>query len=107
MLAVEFLLQINSADILTTFGVVLTMSSSPASTLRQRTGKEKQKINGKADSLEKDINEVLKKAAQKAPRETPYIVALGVITLLAFITRFIGISHPDEVVFDEVHFGKV
>lgn len=34
-------------------------------------------------------------------------VALGVITALAFLTRFWGISHPDQVVFDEVHFGKV
>ncbi|KAI7525857.1 hypothetical protein KC331_g17284, partial [Hortaea werneckii] len=32
-------------------------------------------------------------------------VALGVITALAFLTRFWGISHPDQVVFDEVHFG--
>src|SRR4051812_41230105 len=36
-----------------------------------------------------------------------YKLALVVITLLAFITRFWGIGHPDQVVFDEVHFGKV
>ncbi|KAI9811006.1 MAG: hypothetical protein M1832_001083 [Thelocarpon impressellum] len=35
-----------------------------------------------------------------------YKLALTVITALAFATRFYGISHPDEVVFDEVHFGK-
>jgi dolichyl-phosphate-mannose-protein mannosyltransferase len=29
------------------------------------------------------------------------------MTLLAFVTRFYGISHPNQVVFDEVHFGKV
>ena len=65
-------------------------------------------------------------AAQPAPREDPvhisagataknsgapsawdYRVALGVITVGAFITRFWGINHPNEVVFDEVHFGKV
>jgi dolichyl-phosphate-mannose-protein mannosyltransferase len=39
--------------------------------------------------------------------EWDYRAALTVITLLAFITRFWGISHPNEVVFDEVHFGKV
>ncbi len=39
--------------------------------------------------------------------EWDYKLALGVITVLAFITRFWGISHPNEVVFDEVHFGKV
>ena len=36
-----------------------------------------------------------------------YRVALGIITIAAFATRFWGISHPNEVVFDEVHFGKV
>lgn len=46
--------------------------------------------------------------AAKVPRsEWDYKLALGVITMLAFITRFWGISHPNEVVFDEVHFGKV
>lgn len=32
--------------------------------------------------------------------------ALIAITILAFATRFYAISYPDEVVFDEVHFGK-
>ena len=36
-----------------------------------------------------------------------YKLALAVITLLAFATRFYGITHPNQVVFDEVHFGKV
>ena len=39
--------------------------------------------------------------------EWDYKLALGIITVLAIITRFWGISHPNEVVFDEVHFGKV
>jgi dolichyl-phosphate-mannose-protein mannosyltransferase len=39
--------------------------------------------------------------------EWDYKLALGIITALAFATRFWGISHPNEVVFDEVHFGKV
>ena len=39
--------------------------------------------------------------------EWDYKLALGIITVLAFLTRFWGISHPNEVVFDEVHFGKV
>lgn len=34
-------------------------------------------------------------------------VAFAIITLLGFLTRVWGISHPDQVVFDEVHFGKV
>lgn len=36
-----------------------------------------------------------------------YKLALSIITLLSFATRFYGLSHPNEVVFDEVHFGKV
>lgn len=36
-----------------------------------------------------------------------YKLAIGIITILAFVTRFWGITHPDQVVFDEVHFGKV
>ena len=50
----------------------------------------------------------LKHASKKAvTREWDYKLAMVVITLLAFVTRFWGISHPDQVVFDEVHFGKV
>lgn len=33
-------------------------------------------------------------------------IVVGVLTALAFILRFYKLSHPDEVVFDEVHFGK-
>lgn len=39
--------------------------------------------------------------------EWDYRIALAILTVLAFLTRFWGISHPNEVVFDEVHFGKV
>lgn len=45
--------------------------------------------------------------AEKSTVEWDYRIALGIITLAAFVTRFWGISHPNEVVFDEVHFGKV
>jgi hypothetical protein len=33
-------------------------------------------------------------------------IALAIVTALAFFTRFYKLHHPDEVVFDEVHFGK-
>jgi dolichyl-phosphate-mannose-protein mannosyltransferase len=46
-------------------------------------------------------------AKETVQREWDYKLALAVITVLAFITRFWGISHPNQVVFDEVHFGKV
>ena len=38
-------------------------------------------------------------------RITSYATALA-LTVLAFIVRFWRISHPDQVVFDEVHFGS-
>ncbi|KAH9971690.1 glycosyltransferase family 39 protein [Lactifluus volemus] len=34
------------------------------------------------------------------------MVIVGVLTILAFALRFYKINHPDQVVFDEVHFGK-
>ena len=61
-------------------------------------------LNGKpAEALDS-----LKHAGKRAvTSEWDYKLALAVITLLAFVTRFWGITHPDQVVFDEVHFGKV
>lgn len=58
---------------------------------------------------EPDLDALVKAnlASKSSGAEWDYRIALGVITLLAFITRFWGISHPNEVVFDEVHFGKV
>ena len=53
------------------------------------------------------ITEFKGAAKKTVQREWDYKLALAVITVLAFITRFWGISHPNQVVFDEVHFGKV
>ncbi len=89
--------------------VFTSIMSSP--TVRHRAQKDKKapasastppKING-------DLNGILKdtKLPEVVTSEWDYKLALGVITLLAFITRFWGIGHPNEVVFDEVHFGKV
>ena len=75
--------------------------------MRQRAAREKSKINGKADALESEFDNVVAKVKQEASKDWDYKVALGVIGLLSFATRFTGISHPNEVVFDEVHFGKV
>ena len=62
-----------------------------------------------AASRNAEVNEVLdtSKPTSSVGSEWDYKVALAVITLLAFATRFWGINHPNEVVFDEVHFGKV
>jgi dolichyl-phosphate-mannose-protein mannosyltransferase len=80
---------------------------SPNGSLRQRAGKEKAKVNGKVDQAEEYLDIVIKSTKQNVKQEWDYKVALGVITALSFLTRFWGISHPNEVVFDEVHFGKV
>ncbi|KAK7687882.1 hypothetical protein QCA50_009101 [Cerrena zonata] len=38
--------------------------------------------------------------------ESASAVIVALLTAVAFITRFYKINHPDQVVFDEVHFGK-
>lgn len=63
------------------------------------------------DGLQNGNAAVLNNATQTAKsmlfQEWDYKLALLVVTVLAFVTRFYGINHPDQVVFDEVHFGKV
>lgn len=85
-----------------------TMSSPP---VRQRWQKDKKApVSGSTSpKTDGDLNGILKdtKLPEAVTSEWDYKLALGVITLLAFITRFWGIGHPNEVVFDEVHFGKV
>jgi dolichyl-phosphate-mannose-protein mannosyltransferase len=81
--------------------------SSPNSTLRHRGHKEKAKVNGQTAKEDTSLDAVLDSTKQAVVNEWPYKLALALITILAFITRFLGINHPDEVVFDEVHFGKV
>jgi|TARA_R110002003_G_scaffold59_36_gene5452 dolichyl-phosphate-mannose-protein mannosyltransferase len=90
--------------------------SSPGGQVRQRTTKEKKRPT--TPNVEALSEKVAEKAAtafervkpykpQKQGSEWDYKIAITVITVLAFITRFWGIRHPDQVVFDEVHFGKV
>ncbi|KAI0705180.1 glycosyltransferase family 39 protein [Cytidiella melzeri] len=38
--------------------------------------------------------------------EEASVAVVAMLTLLAFALRFYKINHPDQVVFDEVHFGK-
>lgn len=84
--------------------------SSPQGSLRQRNvaGSTKKKVEPAA-GVGTGI-EVVSKSAQKSAgsnSELSYRIAFSIITALAFLTRFWGIGHPNEVVFDEVHFGKV
>ena len=79
------------------------MSSPPSA-------KSKKGQNAKKESSvppQSTGEEILDNVKTAVTSEWDYKAALVVITILAFITRFWGISHPNEVVFDEVHFGKV
>ena len=84
--------------------------ASPTNTVRHRGGQSSKKASpAVAAAQEKALDTIA--AAQNtlasSQSEWDYKLALVVITGLAFLTRFWGIDHPNEVVFDEVHFGKV
>ena len=88
--------------------------SSPAGSVRKRKdvniptkGKDSSATGTAAPPRGTDFDALVNANIQKTGPEWDYRVALSIITLLAFVTRFWGISHPNEVVFDEVHFGKV
>ncbi|KAI9852630.1 MAG: hypothetical protein M1838_000078 [Thelocarpon superellum] len=83
--------------------------SSP-NTLRHRAGgpskKGSLKDSAPSTPMTDDPDFLSKAASSASSSEWDYQLALGIITALAIATRFYGINHPDEVVFDEVHFGK-
>ncbi|KAL8837417.1 MAG: hypothetical protein Q9176_005723 [Flavoplaca citrina] len=58
------------------------------------------------DTVRDEFQAVQESAKSAVTSEWDYKLALFFITTIAFITRFWGINHPNEVVFDEVHFGK-
>lgn len=89
----------------------MATTATPQGTLRHRnvaTASSSKKKDATQDSdtdiLLQSTNVEAAKKASGSGRD--YQAALVVITILAFLTRFWGIGHPDEVVFDEVHFGK-
>jgi dolichyl-phosphate-mannose-protein mannosyltransferase len=88
--------------------------SSPTG-VRQRAAKDSKKRSTtpnppSAEIISEKAANFLEKVKPYKPRqkqpEWDYKIAITIITALAFVTRFWGISHPDQVVFDEVHFGK-
>lgn len=85
--------------------------SSPPPTLKQRGASKKRGTNSGVDGVADKTNDVLAQVQEQTKgavkNEWDFKLAFGVITVLAFVTRFYGISHPNQVVFDEVHFGKV
>lgn len=80
---------------------------SPQGSLRQRNVPGSSKKSDAPADAALDRPEKSKKKATGAGSEWDYKIALTIITFLAFVSRFWGIGHPNEVVFDEVHFGKV
>lgn len=80
-----------------------------STSVRQRRAEPSKKGVSTASATNEDSQLVAlsKEAKSVVSSEWDYKVALVVITALAFLTRFWGIGHPNEVVFDEVHFGKV
>ncbi|RDW84647.1 protein O-mannosyl-transferase 1 [Coleophoma cylindrospora] len=85
--------------------------SSPGGSVRKRKDGAKGKDVAAAGTVtprDSELDALIETSSQyrRAGVEWDYRIALGVITVLAFVTRFWGISHPNEVVFDEVHFGK-
>jgi len=84
--------------------------SAVSNSVRQRGGQNVKKTPSAGSTIrDSSIDGLLdiKKSASSVNSEWDYKLALAVITALAFATRFWGIGHPNEVVFDEVHFGKV
>lgn len=85
--------------------------SSPGG-VRHRGPKDKKRpTTPNPEAVSEKVQDVLAKAkpqlASQQGSEWDYRAAITVITIIAFITRFWGITHPAQVVFDEVHFGKV
>lgn len=87
----------------------MAATSTPQGSVRQRNvpGAKKKDAGGISD-VELEYVAGKDKTKKLGPgNEREYKATFVLMTILAFITRFWGISHPNEVVFDEVHFGKV
>lgn len=82
------------------------MSSTPSSK-KGPAASTRKKVDVAADQTSEYLNQLKNQTKQSASNDWDYKLALAVITLLAFATRFYAITHPNQVVFDEVHFGKV
>ncbi|KAK7739966.1 Dolichyl-phosphate-mannose--protein mannosyltransferase 4 [Cytospora paraplurivora] len=83
----------------------MAASSTSKEGLRHRTvaGSNKKTASTAGDI---DFDKLVNGNVPSNNSDLAYKIALAIITVLAFVTRFWGISHPNEVVFDEVHFGK-
>ena len=86
-----------------------TTTATPQGSVRQRNVAPSAKKNTAVTVSDSELDSFVKAnaVAKAASAERDYQITFVIITALAFLTRFWGISHPNEVVFDEVHFGKV
>ena len=87
------------------------MFSSVTSSVRQRASTPAKRSTSKvaAKGQVDNDNRPLSVGGPKAAGDSQwsYQIAFVIVTALAFATRFYGLGHPNQVVFDEVHFGKV
>jgi dolichyl-phosphate-mannose-protein mannosyltransferase len=81
--------------------------SSTVSSRKGPSASTKKKVDNAVDQTSDYLSQLKSETKQTAPNDWDYKLALAVITVLAFATRFYAITHPNQVVFDEVHFGKV
>ncbi|KAI0136513.1 glycosyltransferase family 39 protein [Xylariales sp. AK1849] len=86
----------------------MASTATSQGSLRQRNPPGSKKKAGTPQPDDVQLESLVKsnKQASGLKSDWDYKLALAIITALAFISRFWGISHPNEVVFDEVHFGK-
>jgi dolichyl-phosphate-mannose-protein mannosyltransferase len=79
--------------------------------VRHRGGRKKTPVPGSDEEplldVKTQVTKPKKAVVTKSSSTGVYSAALIACTCLAFVTRFYKINHPNEVVFDEVHFGKV
>lgn len=87
----------------------MARSQTPQGSLRQRNVPAKKAADDTSFDPQPELDKLAKAAAQKhaSSSEVDHWITFSIVTILGFVTRFWGISHPNEVVFDEVHFGKV
>jgi hypothetical protein len=78
--------------------------------LKHRAPKKKASfndLNGGANNADSTAVKAKQEVKETVGSQWDFKVALVILTVLGFATRFYGITHPNSVVFDEVHFGKV
>ncbi|KAG0302014.1 hypothetical protein BGZ98_007863 [Dissophora globulifera] len=78
---------------------------SENTTLRQRTTASSKPEYSTKLTEDVEVKEVVTSVFTPAEQKQSLAVLAG-LTVLALISRFYKINEPDEVVFDEVHFGK-